>query len=69
MASALLCCLRLLSSINPTSRSKTCPRPLHTMPCPAERWGRDWALLALAAAENTALCLEHYCDAIFGCEP
>lgn len=30
----------------------------------AERWGRDWALLALAAADNTALCLEHYCDAL-----
>ncbi|PRW45423.1 Carbohydrate-Binding Module Family 45 [Chlorella sorokiniana] len=30
----------------------------------AERWSRDWALLALAAADNTALCLEHYCDAL-----
>lgn len=29
-----------------------------------ERWGRDWSLLAMAAADNTALCLEHYCDAL-----
>ncbi|KAL4424419.1 hypothetical protein ABPG77_005662 [Micractinium sp. CCAP 211/92] len=30
-----------------------------------DRWGRDWSLLAMAAADNTALCLEHYCDSIF----
>lgn len=47
-----------------------CPAPSLTHPLPdwlsccAERWGRDWALLALAAADNTALCLEHYCDAL-----
>ena len=35
-------------------------------PCPAERWGKDWALLALAAADNTALCLEHYGDRLAG---
>jgi hypothetical protein len=30
------------------------------------RWGADWALLAMAAADNTALCLEHYCDTLAG---
>ena len=52
---------------------RVCPHPssLPHAPCvprprAGERWGRDWALLALAAADNTALCLEHYCDALAG---
>ncbi|GAB4821271.1 hypothetical protein N2152v2_008317 [Parachlorella kessleri] len=28
------------------------------------RWSPQWALLAMAAADNTALCLEHYMDGI-----
>ena len=40
--------------------------PLTPPPSPAERWGKDWALLALAAADNTALCLEHYGDRLAG---
>lgn len=52
----------------PTSACCLSPSLAHPLPnrlprC-AERWGRDWALLALAAADNTALCLEHYCDAL-----
>ncbi len=47
------------------ARPLTCRLPLPaTLPLSIERWGRDWALLALAAADNTALCLEHYCDAL-----
>ena len=32
-----------------------------------ERWSADWAQLALAAADNTSLCLEHYADGLAGC--
>jgi len=28
------------------------------------RWSPQWAQLAMAAADNTALCLEHYMDGI-----
>ena len=28
------------------------------------RWTTEWAQLAMAAADNTALCLEHHCDTI-----
>ena len=42
------------------------PNPRALSPaCAAERWGREWALLALAAADNTALCLENYCDGLY----
>lgn len=30
------------------------------------RWSPEWAQLAMAAADNAALCLEHYCDTIAG---
>lgn len=31
-----------------------------------ERWTQDWAQLAMAGADFTALCLEHYSDQISG---
>lgn len=30
------------------------------------RWTPQWGQLAMAAADNAALCLEHYCDTIAG---
>lgn len=46
--------------------------PLHALQCyrlwdrlrGENRWTPEWAMMAMAAADNTALCLEHYCDRI-----